>query len=536
MSNQTICFGNESDLKKGYKSVSFPIAHNGVVYGNTSVNLASAFFGRTLVERCADGADNVMFAGYDSWLRDNQKSFISQYRHHFLEYAREFSFREGICIDANWENMIYSLFPHIKRSLRKKAARDVFITGKWLDKEWNIFMKRFKLKLYETAKFGKRPRGIGDLGVAESLRGAEITEAIKSFMSNTVFTYGTSSCTFVKTVSHDNLKMVFDAMVPHADKYRVDSYVFSDDSLVSISYLGGGKYHHKVYAIDISKCDVSHIRELFELFRDMFESHGLIQILMDQCIGDICLFGLDRARKIIVELLDYTLLSGSTLTTALNTLANYMIFLCICIYKPTDGHAIMKAVEQCGYVVTTGEDLAGEPSQFEFLKHWPVLTTSGEYEPTLALGPFFRRFGTSTDSEFPGSSKMSIRDRAFAHESAVINGMFGDGITCGVSNPFIDMMRRVFRVDVDVKHAKELQKVSEHHAEYKVMSDFKLIKVSDEELFKRYFVSSSLNGDSVTMDDVSDLYREIENVTYGRNVESRMLFEILRKDYGLGRC
>jgi len=536
LSAQTINFDSD-DPKKGYKSVAFPVAHNGVVYGNTDVNLAACFFGRTLALRVKDGNDVMMEEGYDNWLRDNQKTFISTHIGRFLQYAREYSFREGLHMDANWENLVISLLPHIKKKLRMQAAKSLLETGKWLEDSWQIFMTRIKIKLHETAKYGKPPRGIGDLGVSQSLRGAEIMESVKAFMANTPFKFESSKCIFIKSVSHDSLKSVFDAMVPRCEKYRVDSYVFSDDSLVNVCFRDeDGKYIHRVYCIDISKCDMSHTRSLFELFRDMFESHGLIQILMDQCIGDVCMFGVDRAKKIILELLDYTLLSGSTLTTAINTLANYLIFVCICVYQPKTNIDLMKAVENCGYIVTTGEDVSEHVSQHEFLKHSPVLTVDGVHEPMIHLGPYFRRFGMSTVGDFPGPESMSIKDRAYAHEYAIINGMFGDGINFGVSNPFLDCLRRKFNIGgISVKHKKRLDAIVSEFTQYKVDTERWLIRVTDEELFRRYFVSSELNGDAITMLDVRDLYHEVENLKYGKNIVSVVLDEVLRKDYGLGR-
>jgi len=362
-------------------------------------------------------------------------------------------------------------------------------------------------------------------------------ESIKLFMSEHPYWFGSSRCTFVKSVSHAALTEVFNDMVPTFGDYDVIAYLFSDDSIFSISYKDGTRHYHRVFCVDISKCDMSHTRHLFYLLRDMFEGdHGLMQILIDQCIGKVNLFGRNMSRKIILELLDYVLLSGSTLTTAINNLANYLIFIAICVRQPKDGSALMQAVEECGYVVTTGPDVSEEPTQWQFLKHSPVMMTNGEYAPMINLGPFFRGFGICKSGDFIGPKTMSVFDRALYQQGQILMGMFGDGITCGVKNPFLDHMRQRFLIGMPAKFAKRIKQSVLGDLAYKCEVSPAVMVVSDEMLFERYFVNARLEGDPLCHGDIGDLYREITNLTYGRNLRNRVVARILLLDYGLGEA
>lgn len=537
LSKQVIDFGDDY-VDRGYRSCAFAVNHNGVVYGNTSDNLGAAVFGRCFASRTKNGEDVNMFSGYDSWLRDNQKLFIETYRSLFIDYAADFDFREGQHVDVYWENMAIALFPHVKRKLRLMAVRDLFLSGKWREDVWQIFMTRIKMKLHEFAKNGKMPRCIGDLGVSASLVGAEITDWIKKYMEEKPFCHGVNRCHFVKSVSHSKLCEVFgDMSINVHDDYSVVAYVFSDDSIFNICFREEGIFKQLVLCVDISKCDMSHTRSLFHLLRDMFETNGLLQRLIDQCIGEVCMFGVDRSKKIVLKLLDYILLSGSTLTTAINTLANFIIFLCVCLEQPKSGSQLMLAVEKCGYVVTAGNNVAECPSQQQFLKHSPVRLRDGSTTPMLNLGPYFRRFGMTKSGDFEGPKEMSFHDRACALESAVLNGMFGDGVTYGIKNPFLDFMRSRFNVQLTGKHEKMLSSKVKDMLQYMVKpNESQLFDITDEALFERYIVGSEINGNPVTMLDVDQLYIDVRKLRYGTNLDNPIVHEILRLDYGLGRA
>jgi len=149
--NQLIDF-QEYYEDRSYKGLAFPVPHQGVTYRNSDVNLSSALFGRCLGRRTKNGADEVMDDDYDNRLRDNQESFINQHRADLLKYAEQFTFNNGCYYDAAWENLMNAWEAHIKRDLRIEAAREAFMSGKWLEKKWGRYMTRIKLKLVEFAK------------------------------------------------------------------------------------------------------------------------------------------------------------------------------------------------------------------------------------------------------------------------------------------------------------------------------------------------------------------------------------------------
>lgn len=128
-------------------------------------------------------------------------------------------------------------------------------------------------------------------------------------------------------------------------------------------------------------------------------------------------FSDDMRKKITFLLLDHILLSGSVLTTAINTLANFLIFLSICINKPKTDEECLRAVEKSGYVVTMGANLYGKPGLWQFLKYSPVWTAVHGCVPVLNMGPWIRRVGNII-GDYPGRSDMTVMDRADSHVAA----------------------------------------------------------------------------------------------------------------------
>jgi len=525
--NSKLKFG-ESSKPKTYHSNAFSFSSNAVTYGNTNANMCSGLHGRLFGIRTKNGNDEQQHAKYDEELRDNQIRFIRDFSDVFKAYTDEFNFYLGLCFDEQALNLIFADLPHQKRKLRVKEALELISSGRFLERDWGKYRTRVKLKLYEFAKIGKMPRVIGDLMVGRSIKAPVVMNEIKQYMATKAFEFGNSSCVFVKSVSKEKLVETFERNCYAGNMDWCTRFsVHSDDSSVYISFFEDGILREMVFNMDISKCDMSHTPELFFLMRDMFRNNtgAMMDDLIAQCLCDFDVYSDDMKRKVTFRLLEHKLLSGSVLTTALNTLANYCIFLSFCIHKPRNQVECMLAAEKCGYVVTMGDNLVREPHLWQFLKYSPVVDINNGFVPVLNLGPLFRRMGNSV-GDFIGPSTMSIFERANCHVAAMINSMYGDGIKFGIKCPFLDFMRVQFVNTLIGKHDRLLQdriKADRYHD-----IDYLNVHVfTDEEFFKRYFT------DDVGMGDVCDLYETISNRSYGNNMCSRLADRVLNLDYGL---
>lgn len=525
--NCKLKFG-ESSVPKSYHSNAFSFSSNAVTYGNTNVNMCAGLHGRLFGVRVKNGNDVEQAPGYDQVLRDNQIKFITDFRFIFLCYSKDFDFYNGLCFDERALNLIFAEMPHPKRKLRIQAVMDLINSGRFLEDDWGDKRTRVKLKLYEFAKNNKMPRVIGDLGVGRSIKAPVVMESIKQYMSTTEFRMGNSSCIFVKSVSVDKLHETFSRNYYAGETEWCTRFsVHSDDSSVYISYYETGVLHEMVYNMDISKCDMSHTPELFFLMRDMFQGNTgkMMDNLISQCLCDFDVYSDDMSRKVTFRLLEHKLLSGSVLTTALNTLANYCIFLSFCVHKPRNQLECMRAAEMCGYVVTMGDNLCKEPHLWQFLKYSPVIDINYGIVPVLNLGPLFRRMGNSI-GDFIGPTTMSVFERANSHVAAMINSMYGDGVGFGIKCPFLDHLRRQFNNTMIGRHERlldeRIKNIRYHDIDYN-----RVYIITDEQFFCRYFT------DCIGIGDLCDLYDVISNRTYGVNMYSRLADRILELDYGL---
>lgn len=525
--NNKLLFG-ESCVPQSYLSIASPFSSNAVVYGNTNNNMCAALHGRIFGIRTKNGMDEEQPDGYDSILRDNQRLFIQNHTQFFLDYTRDFVFYGDESYDVIALNMIYAELPHDKRELRVREVMDLLSTGRVFTPDWGKYLTRLKLKLHEFAKNGKMPRGIADLGCGRSLVGSYLMDQIKDYLSRTVLNYGNSRCVFIKSVSHKALKLAFEDILCVDDVYSVVSYVHSDDALIRITNYDTILKRHvnMVFNMDISKCDMSHTSHLFKLLARMFANNtgGMLDRLVEQCKCDFVVYSDDMTKKIIFTLLDYVLLSGSTLTTAINTLANQLIFIAIVLNKPTNGSELLKAVEQCGYVVTAGEDYADRPSMWQFLKVSPIIHIEYGIVPIFNLGPLFRRMGNVV-GDFIGPSGMDIVQRADSHVSAMVNSMYGDGVTFGFDVPFLNFLRSQYKNYLSGKHLELLYNSIDNCN--KLRPDKVLFRLTDEEFFQRYL------GDGIGLGDLEDLYSVIAGRIYGCSMYSTLADRVLERDYGL---
>jgi len=474
--------------------------------------------------------EDEFIEAYDGLLRDNQArnvpSFWGEIDLISLMYTTTdldvFSTLEQAAEDG------YDL-PHVKRALRVACWQDLLESGVRYQRLW-LESVLYKFKKDEIAKYLKKPRSIGDLGVGASLQGFVATSLMKKAMMRHPIVRGGFTAEFIGSPQVDTLNHVFQNLLnPEKEGYFC---YFSDDSCFSFRHCG----ILYTYNVDISGCDSSHSDVIFETLirlaplplRDTF------RVLVEQCKLNIRILSQhNRKQKIVGNFGGPTLFSGSTLTTVINNLANILIFLRLIAavgslelnraYGQEELCEIFTlALEEIGYVVTGFEtkDVCEIPEDVQFLKHSPVLSVSQEYVAVLNPGVYCRSSG-SCHGDYPGSSKLyTIEQRIASMQLALIRGMYPR-----TTSPFL---RRVRDAALSYAHpdlVTACNAIVRKQVEYKVEADEReAIEFTDNELFRRY---------RLTPLDFADLDEFSHAGAYDHTC-APFASKILTKDYGYG--
>lgn len=464
-----------------------------------------------------------LFRARGSWVKEvvlnlNQKHFIaasSGFLNQLKElYAPTFVEYEG------WrqECVMHYADPHTKRDLRVQAYDDLFTGG---IKRTNFTTKvllydvTYKMKKGEWAKFGKEPRMIGDLKVPASLQGFRTTWYLKHAQERDIV-LDNGVIHFCSKPSQAQLTHVFDNMLAPSRKYFFAC--FSDDSVLAVRCKDGSI---KRYDVDISSCDASHGPDLFAAYCNLAD--GLmnedLNLLIDQLRAPVRIK--DLASKNFVKVVnawgDPTLYSGSTTTTSVNNFASQLIAYSIMSSNAETEKEIIAAAGRAGYLITL--DKAERFEDVTFLKHSPVLDTTGQWRPLLNIGVLLRLSGTCS-GDLPGRGSREERGTAFQKQ-----------LLCGVSPrshyPLINNMRSVVK-GASTKLTKGALTAVSKILEYKVVnaSSDNHHYFHSEDVYRRY---------RLTPTDMDVIDNEFGRAGYGSCHQNASLDKILKKDYGL-RC
>jgi hypothetical protein len=483
--------------------------HDGKIYENSNANVSVA---TRRIFRAAGGSIAIA-----NKLRDNQSKFISE-NTAFLEdlqnlYAPVMSNFRGFLVEAedHYDD------PHAKRSLREQAWKELFETGKVTDDIW-LQYTIYKMKKDEFAKPGTEPRMIGDLQVPASLEGFMVTKYLKEAMQRDVELPG-GTLHFCATPDHDALTDVFANLL--SPKKRVYMSLFSDDSCVSIRQENG---EVTVYNMDISSCDASHTGSLFWALGQITTGLARDNIvrLIKQLQTKIRIYDLSRptrgSRKRYAEFVKKdgspTLYSGSTLTTAINNLANILIGCSIILSNATTSAEIIAAAEAVGYIVTL--ERCEIPEDIQFLKHSPVRDIHGILRPLLNIGVLFRTMGTAK-GDVPGRSNTPLRERFAAFEYALMQGMYPRS-----HFPFVDIRKEALRGSNDKLAAdceRRVQRMLTHRVGTTTEHHFR-----SEDVYRRYRLTPA----EILLLDV-----DIANQQFDTFHACSAANKVFRTDYGL---
>jgi hypothetical protein len=159
---------------KGYRTVFGPcVPHNGIIQATTGLCFGMGALKRMTSLRfpLEPGMDLLYYNAQRSYLH-TRRAVITRlqrlYEPHFDEFLSAYDARKDKFRD-----------PHPKKALRVQCMDELTLAGD-LEKQITNKSVTYKVKSDEWAKPGKWARGIGDLGVAASLQGAWITEALKT--------------------------------------------------------------------------------------------------------------------------------------------------------------------------------------------------------------------------------------------------------------------------------------------------------------------------------------------------------------------
>jgi len=449
-----------------YRTIFGPsVAHNGSIYAKNDIN-TSLMLQRITGQRPV--LHDELFENQADYFDENF-SFILWLREQFSPKLEDFFDVVDECRDHVGD-------PHPKRLLRLQAWQELIEEGRMYEPVW-IHKVVYKMKRDEWAKYRGIPRGIGDLSVVASLQGFVLTGMLKEAQCRELHFFG-GTAVFVKSPDFNSLTSLFNNLINPPGRFYFG--YFSDDACLSIRH-NGAVY---LFNMDISKCDASHGPAVFRGFIDLVPepARSTAESLVDQCRLPIEVTStIDKRKKVKLKPNRPVLYSGSTMTTAINNLANLMI--CHSVVQVFDGtlESIKRGAQAVGYLVS-GTEACEDFHDIQFLKHSPVLDSKGDVVPLLNLGVLLRASGVCR-GDLPGPSTIPIQEKARIFQSALLAGAYPRA-----HFPLIDNMKKACAgATAQGKHLVQLKRQIETQFAYKVVDvDHPTIHVSAEESLFRY--------------------------------------------------
>lgn len=273
------------------------------------------------------------------------------------------------------------------------------------------------------------------------------------------------------------------------------------------------------FNLDISSCDASHGLALFDALIGVMPSDGTREDmgkLIRQCTAPLRVVSCaDKYIKIKLKPKRPILMTGSTLTTGINNLANLLIGLSIVttfVGGPigVENEGMIYAAAKAGYILT-GCTPVEYFEDVQFLKHSPVQDKYFNWHPMLNLGVLYRASGTC-NGDLPGSKKESILERGTVFQRSLLRGAY----------PYLD-----FEILRKMKETCGPGKVVETKAfTWKVVADadkYPITTILDESIVRRY---------RLTTDEYLELV-EVASYGCGWFFNTSGASKVLEKDYGL---
>lgn len=483
-----------------YRTVYGPaVAHDGVTY--CKCNHCESLALRRLTAVRVD-------YGTEYYLQWQQKLFHERpdVNDFFQRVARQYAPHFNDYTDAIYEAHVHHADPHAKKKLRIQAW-DALCDNSLAGRLW-LRSVTYKLKRIEIAKPGKYGRMIGDLGVAASLQGFRLTNALKIAQDSEVIHFDGGYARFIKSPDIQALQEAFDDLISPPGRFVF--VFFSDDACYSYRD-ATGQVH--MYNLDISSCDASHGPSIFDRLLSLVpegQPRADMQVLVDQCKLPIKLNDCgNHKRKVLLQPVHPRLYSGSTITTSINNVANLSIIAAIRLHPDLDP---VQAAVKAGYIITM--DKCSTPEGLQFLKHSPIKRADGSgYAPLLNLGVLLRLSGTCK-GDLPGRGDLDLRARKF-------QGALLHGVSTHARYRVLDNMRSAFPNCQEQLYTDAVNRnLSESHCSTGATN---VTLFDDESVYARY----GLNEPEI---------QELLAFSHGRigyTYGGCALSKVLTKDYGL---
>lgn len=482
-------------------------SHNGLVYADTNHNLRYAVR-RLLGKRVPE------IPGRHEELLRRQEMFIDSqgelktrlrelYEHHFDTYT-----------DSETEARLHYADPHPKKVLREQCFKEMEQDNKITDSE-DPYAKSvwWKIKKNEWAKPKKKPRAICDLGVACSMRGFRVTNFLKEAQDECPLDFLGGRFVFCKSPDPFALARHFECLRNPPGRFYF--LYFSDDSCLAIRNPMTGEVDW--YNLDISSCDASHGPKIFEFLEDIMPAgwprHD-VQILINQLKLPLRVRSRDDPTiKMYINHKHPILMSGSTLTTAVNNIANLMIGVSLVMnysgrHYQGENPEMVNAAAAAGYILTGCTPLSCF-QDVQFLKHSPVRDIYGNWHPMLNFGVMVRASMTC-NGDIPGRGP--LRDRAKSFQRGLLSGAY-PYTSFGLLDCMKDAVGQGDEIRSDVFH-------------WKVVDDawkYPMYRLNEEDIRIRYRLDQS---------ELDDLYSFARLPIY-HFLHNDGVSKVLMKDYGL---
>jgi hypothetical protein len=478
------------------------VAHTGIVYGKSNSNQRKAM--RRMTAARGTLAQELAYQCAQTAFVHDSEPFLqviqTMYSQHMGGYTNAIQ-------EAEWHHAD----EHPKKQLRIHAWQEM-VTGHWegIGLGSRLWLKNplYKLKLDEIAKPGKVPRMIADLGVPASLQGAWLVERMKKVMAAHPVRYRGCVIEFCDKPEPTRLARVFRRLLSTKTRHYV---YFSDDACLGVATPAGVV----IYNLDIKSCDSSHTTAIFQALVRVTPpalQHEM-QVLVDQCALPIRVRDVDfpeSKRRVILRPTGPRLLSGSTVTTFINNTANLLIAKSIIDQNAVTVGEITQAASRAGYLVTL--EPCEIPQDIQFLKHSPVIDTTGRLRAMLNVGVMLRSIGTCK-GDLPGRGPFEPRARRFT-------GAFLRGMYPRVQFPLLQMLW----LQASEPDTLSTRRVQNEFVDGRVVDEGECFSVSSVEVYRRYRLSET---------EQAILDSEFGRAGFEEHYAGIAASKILSKDYGL---
>lgn len=419
--------------------------------------------------------------------------------------------------DVNDVHKAWVLKANAKRRLRVRVYNRCSDLGD--DRGDDLAHVQFKGKPGELLEQGKR-RGTGDLGVNRTHATAFAFSAFKDAMEGE-YSYGNYTFRFAASPSIEILQDIFDRMssIPAGHVYFV---YFSDDGVLGVNTREGLAW----YNTDLKQCDGSHFTPFLDLVESILTHNDGVSHPYSKAISRAYSY-LSRSmlvrnaynykEKVLYEFTSKRMYSGFAGTTITNNFANLFIGFCMQRRVPNPGElsrdCFIKQFElaaaDAGYICHL--QICSRFEDLQFLKHSPVLASSGSYIPCMNLGTFFRGFGTFY-GDLPATGPYASSAAAFVSDVVVSRLNWGNH---GVNHAFKHLI---------INHSVEFRETAAYGAAFyskQQGSDNTFIPLCS--LCVRY---------RCTVTELEDLISVISSSRVGDAIENSLVQRIHSKDYG----